>query len=266
MHQAQNYIRTKFLTGDSISPAIIDATTLSSIQRSGLASCLSEDSAAYLYSAIVSYADAMNGIRGGYYSWATVKLYYSVFYSLRSILSSDDVCLFYIGAKPYSIHVEDEGKAKKESGNTHKVIIKMYESSYQYDPIVTQQIDMQNPLAWLAEKREQCNYKNARFFEPSIPCYYNKIMNDLSVNVRVYFQDLDFLYAFDKDHAIIALPTMIIKKAIDKYSARFNMPHEDVHYLSGLFDALEGDYSAVTSEIEKLGGFESEFSTVTPIF
>ena len=52
-----------------------------------LAKCLDADAADYTFSSLVSLADALSGIRQGFFSWSTVKLYYSVFYALRAFLA-----------------------------------------------------------------------------------------------------------------------------------------------------------------------------------
>jgi hypothetical protein len=65
-----------------------------------LRNCLQDDGGNSLYSAAVSLADALRGLREGFYTWATVKLYYSVFYTARCELALRNTALFYIGGNP----------------------------------------------------------------------------------------------------------------------------------------------------------------------
>ena len=45
-----------------------------------LSDFLRDEATEYFYSAYVSICDALTGLDKGYYSWATVKLYYATFY------------------------------------------------------------------------------------------------------------------------------------------------------------------------------------------
>src|SRR5216683_5704618 len=69
-------------------------------------SILKTDAAEYFYSATISTASALLSIRMGYYTWATVKLYYSDYYLLRGMLALSKVCIFYEGSKPRTLTAE----------------------------------------------------------------------------------------------------------------------------------------------------------------
>lgn len=245
MHKSEAYIKKNFLIGDNLSAAVISTTKLDNINSQTLCNHLYHDAASYLYSAIISIGDAMHGIKNNYYSWASVKLYYSVFYAIRAILSTKKTCLFYIGTKPYSIHVSNGESARKENGTTHKVIYTIYERLYPNDPVFTQLIDMSKPLNWLMNQRENSNYKNARFLEPETPEIYKKIIINMRNNIEGYIKNENYLYTFDKDHSILSLPIHIVIEAIDAYSSLMtsHITADEATFLSSLFNEIDGAYS-----------------------
>jgi len=73
---------------------------LTHIEALHLQTLLHRDALDGYYSALVSFADALHGLQANYFSWATVKLYYALFYCLRALLSGAGVCIFYLGSAP----------------------------------------------------------------------------------------------------------------------------------------------------------------------
>ncbi|MGK7872681.1 MAG: hypothetical protein AB4426_05010 [Xenococcaceae cyanobacterium] len=76
-------------------------------------------------------------------------------------------------------------------------------------------IDELNPSCWLMDKREQVNYKELEFHDPLcieimqvIDDYVNK--KRLHELLKLYFDDENYIYCFQADHAGLALP---IKRA-----------------------------------------------------
>lgn len=70
---------------------VFDAVTSYSIS-----SALLIDARDQFFGALVSLAEAVKGLSEGYYSWGMVKLYYSVFYSIQSLLASESHGLIYL--------------------------------------------------------------------------------------------------------------------------------------------------------------------------
>jgi hypothetical protein len=99
MHKSQNYLLTSIYPS-SPSTTLIISHVLSAIEARKLQSYLKEDAVDYLYSAAVSLGDALCGVTRSLFTWATVKLYYSVFYAMRARLALKGFYLFYIGNRP----------------------------------------------------------------------------------------------------------------------------------------------------------------------
>lgn len=177
---------------------------------------LQQDARKSLYSSMVSIADAFRGIEAGYYSWGGVKLYYSVFYSIRAALALDRFCIFYIGKKPKWTRVEPgalpHNPSPRGEQTTHKVVLNLFRQKLSGVGILSQSIDAEDPFDWMVQRREEFNYKQAKFSEPGVPECFNFIARTgLRKSVLAYVEDSTSLYAFDKDHAIVAYPLEVLK-------------------------------------------------------
>ncbi|WP_368900371.1 hypothetical protein [Mixta calida] len=232
MHYGQEYIK-KHILNKVNNVKLIPSVTIGNQMASDLSSALHHDALNYLYSALISYGEALNGIAKGFYSWSTVKLYYSSFYALRSILALDNVCIFYMDSKPYTLFARTGENPAKAAGTTHKVVMAVFSKNYPSSPFVTQEIDFVPCFDWIMGEREAANYKNGKFIEPSAPNIYIKCKESLQVNLNHYLKDNNYLYCFDKDHAMLSLPIEILKVAknnlLSKSSYRFSA--SDAKYL-----------------------------------
>lgn len=149
---------------------------LSHIDAVTLADILERDAFEYFYSASISTASALSSIELGYFTWATVKLYYSDFYLLRGILALSKVCIFYEGTKPRTLIanprevVRNPGGAKR-SATTHGVVIETAKVHLSHIVAFSQDIASLHPLDWIREKREEANYGHARLPDPIAPMH-----------------------------------------------------------------------------------------------
>lgn len=245
MHKAQRYYDT-FINPAKNNPAgiALNPTTARNLELE-----LVEDAKSYLYSAVVSVGDAIQGIQREMFSWSTVKLYYAVFYALRAVLAAHKYAIIYqvVGQKstPYQLNAVSGQASVKLSGNTHKVILQQYTSIFTHAPMVTQLIGVQKPFDWMMERREEINYKNPKFLEPAAPQFFNKIA---SGNMRhlldEYINDNGANFAFDPDHAILALPIAAIQEAKTVFSVMVPptvLAKDESKYLAGLFRDQHGE-------------------------
>lgn len=248
MHRAQQYF-DNVINPAGNPPAGI---ALNPITAAMLALELAEDAKSYYYSAIVSIGDAVQGIQREMFSWSTVKLYYSVFYSLRAILAVHKCAILYhvVGQKgtPYRLLAAAGQAPTKISGNTHKVVLQQYTLQFPGAPMVTQLIGLDKPFDWMMDRREETNYKNAKFHEPAAPVFFKNIA---SGNIRqillAYIHD-NGAYAFDPDHAILALPIAAIQAAKTAFTAKIPsvaLTEDEGKYLAGLFRDKHGEMPGV---------------------
>lgn len=245
MHRAQRYFDTVINPGGNAPTGVaLNPNTANTLKIE-----LTEDAKSYLYSAVVSVGDAIQGIQREMFSWSTVKLYYAVFYALRAVLAAHDYAILYhvVGQKgtPYLLRAASGQAPKKLSGNTHKVILQQYTAHFSSAPMVTQSIGVDKPFDWMMDRREEVNYKNAKFNEPAAPIFYEKIA---SGNIRqlllAYINDNGATFAFDPDHAILALPIAAIQAAKTAFAAMIPpavFTEDDVRFLAGLFRDRHGE-------------------------
>lgn len=213
MHQAQR------LADLRLGPAIFQhgATNvaLDAPSADALRDALVVDSDSYLYSGLVTLGDALRGIESSLFTWPTVKLYYVAFYVCRAILGYHNRAVLYLGGKPFSLTCSAGQHFVKRKGSSHKVVLDLFATELASSVLMSQQIDLSSPFLWLMEKREQANYKHARFIEPETPEHFQAITRfGLRRALASYVGDSTHLYAFDPDHAVLAFPVLAIEEAI----------------------------------------------------
>jgi hypothetical protein len=213
-HRAANYLKAKFAA--RAKRAVVEAYTCKPADSVTLRPALLEDANDYYYSSCLSVVDGLRGVDVGFFTWSTVKLYYSVFYALRAIMAWNRVMVFHPeNAGPYSMTVAPGAHPEWMSGKgTHKALLGCFRRLYPTHPLLSQDIELVDGLQWLLDKREGANYVIPRFCEPGIPSHYEKIV-DLGVRkaTTAYLGPEGSLLAFDRDHSIVAFPLAVLQVA-----------------------------------------------------
>ena len=191
---------------------------LTASEAANIEQLLRVDATNYLYSACVSIGDAFQGIDRSLFTWATVKLYYSSFYLLRSLLALSGRALLYDGTKPRTLLCKPGELPVALSGagrGTHQAVISYFTRSFPNSPLLSQDILSEPPFKWLMRQREEANYTIGRFGDPRCPTNFSTIVRSgVRRSTAEYISDKTYLYAFDPDHAILALPVETLKQAI----------------------------------------------------
>jgi hypothetical protein len=220
MHRGGQFITSLISAAVGASPtraakkAAARSLFLTPAQVATLRSALHDDSQDYFYSACISIVDALRGLQCGFYSWATVKLYYSAFYSLRSLLAADRVCVFYVDSSPFSVLANAGECGTAGSGQTHAYVLERFATQNPNHRFVKQDVDAVPALDWIIEKREDANYKIPRFSEPNAPAHFGQIeLYGVRKLVSTYLADTADIYTFDKDHAMLAIPIAALVEA-----------------------------------------------------
>lgn len=213
MHQAQRLTDSRLgaaIFQNGATNVVLDTANANAIREALIA-----DSDSYLYSGLVTLGDALRGIDSSLFTWSTVKLYYVAFYVCRAILGYRNRAVLYLDGKPFSLTCAAGEHFVKRKGSSHKVVLDLFATELTSSLLVSQQIDLSSPFLWLMEKREQANYKDARFVEPETPKHFEAISRfGLRRAVASYVGDATHLYAFDPDHAVLAFPILAIEEAI----------------------------------------------------
>ena len=212
MHHAQSLVNSMGIGGGFLNHPLTaaEATTLEQVLR--------VDATNYLYSACVSIGDALQGIDRSLFTWATVKLYYSSFYLLRSLLALSGRALVYDGTKPRTLTCKP-GEIPVALGGSvrgsHQAVISYFTKSFPNSLLLSQDIVSEAPFKWLMLQREEANYGAGRFGDPRCPANFSAIVRSgVRRSTAEYIADKTFLYAFDPDHAILALPVETLKQTI----------------------------------------------------
>lgn len=210
---------------------------LNQVQAIKLETCLLSDSKDYLYSSIVSFANATHCISSSHFSWSVVSLYYSVFYACRAILAAaHKIGLFYFqkeqnsNYKPYSFDLNSNpgNPPLKESGTTHELILKLYQKKGNgptHNLLLGQEINLQSPMLWLKEQRENVNYRQVTFTEPDKPdCLISLNQYGIRKLLAKYLDDIEnatYLYTFDPNHAAISYPLLFLSETVKVLKLEF---------------------------------------------
>jgi hypothetical protein len=235
---------------------VVRSKVLTPVEAASLASGLRADAADLYYSAWVTFLDALHGINKGFYTWATVKLYYSVFYTFRASLAFGDVCAFHVDRTSFTVTARagDAPVSCTERG-THKTVMKTFERRNPGHVLVSQQIDLEDAVDWMVEKRESANYRVVRFGEPDCEAEFEHVAaNGLRRTLNAYLSETTLLYVFDPDHAIVAYPLRALQ-LVGSQLARGGIivPSEDEQsFLRGRARDQAGNLPLLITEMERL--------------
>jgi len=206
MPLADKYIAGLFLP--NVNKKDVRARVLTPVEAFNLSVALRSDAGDFYYSAWVSFLDALNGINNGFYTWATVKLYYSVFYAFRTSLALNGICTFHVSKSHYIVDAYP-GKCPSSciDHGTHKVVLKTFQRKNLAYGLLSQQIDLTDAVDWLISKRESANYGVPRFSEPECSGLFEFIADiGIRQTLNSYLAEASPLYVFDPDHAMVAYP------------------------------------------------------------
>jgi hypothetical protein len=237
--------------------AVARLRVITPLEAATLESALLADAVDLYYSAWVSFMDALRGIQARCGTWATVKLYYSTFYTLRAALALGKVCAFHVGSSSFSVKaIAGETPRSCADKGTHKTVMNTFNREYPAHSLVSQQIDLQNPLDWLVDRREAVNYRHARFSEPDFPQEFDFVIEGgLRRTLATYLADSTLLYVFDPDHAIVAYPLRALQMIGDQMLAAtipLSLSSEEQSFLKSKASDKSGNLTALVEEMKRL--------------
>ncbi|WP_346065181.1 hypothetical protein [Lacrimispora amygdalina] len=190
---------------------------------------LHEDAQDYFYSGVISFAEGIDSIYQHRYSWATVKLYYSIFYLIRASMACKDIGLLrnksmyriklLEGEKPY-------GSDKRNYNSSHEGTINHYKDIFaSSDKLLTNKIEDIDAYAWMQNVREIVNYREVSFLEPNHLSVWNifaQSVDDGSINqlLQIIEEDEDYTYCFQEEYAIVGIPIKRMLQTIADFSEK----------------------------------------------
>ena len=172
------------------------------------------DSKSYFFNGLLTFSEAVNGLKEGNYSWSIVKFYYSVYYFLRASLYINKIIfihqkgIYRLEIKPGTTPLR---KNNKQYNSDHKGTIKHYVDLFSdIDILLTNQIENLTTYEWLMDKREYVHYRIRKFSEPGD---YKCFTYYLSKNFKSNYKELiieeiedDFINCFQPETGLLAIP------------------------------------------------------------
>ena len=255
MPRADIYISGLFALGAGRTR--VRSRVLTPLEATSLSNGLRADAGDFYYSSWVSFLDALRGINMEFYTWSMVKLYDCVFYAFRASLAANDLCAFYVDRSQYLVAARAGATpASSTDRGTHKAVMKGFQRQNPGHPLVSQQIDLQDAVDWLIEKRESANYGQARYTEPGCGTEFDYVLkNGLRQAINGYLTDLSFAYVFDPDHAMIAYPLRALGMVGDQLNAGglVGVSEDEGRFLSSSARDRTGVLPALLAEMRHLG-------------
>lgn len=184
---------------------------------------IKEDALDYFYNAALSFAEGVDSIYQRRYSWATVKLYYSVFYSLRASMASKNVAILVNqGISRLKIKELERpyGTNNPKYKSTHKGTINHYIDLYSgADILLTNTIDGLNAYEWLEELRDITNYREVCFVDPHCinpwAAFDSALSSGKLTELLTQLQGDDhYIFCFQEDYASVAIPIKRLQQTV----------------------------------------------------
>ncbi|MCO7260520.1 hypothetical protein [Dickeya zeae] len=191
-----------------------------------LSNAITSDACDVFFKSALSFLEALFSLKRGHSSWAIVKLYYSIFYSLRTYLLLGGYAPIKNGkGEIYFIKCEDGSSPIRISTGSikgdHKTTIRAFTKFYPSHKLNTNTIDSINIFEWAMQCRELVNYRNSSFIEPEYG--YDAIPKTLSnaahINhlIKQYLNDEYYTYCFVREHSLLSTASVLIFEAIHKF-------------------------------------------------
>lgn len=189
-----------------------------------LAETLKEDAKDFYYNGLISFAEGIDAVFCKRFSWATVKLYYSVFYLLRATLAIHNIAVLRCSSL-YKLKIKTGEQAhamsNRKYNSTHGGTIKYYEDTVgPADKMLTNTIDGQSVYNWLMYAREIVNYRSSAFAEPdclSIWDNFASLGNDELARTLKELEDDDYIKCFQEEYAVLAIPIKLLFQTTKKF-------------------------------------------------
>ncbi len=237
---------SQVVVANSLNKSHVNLHSLNHLEASGFKLRLSQDSMGLCYSSLVSFASALQDAQKKCGSWCIVKGYYACFYAMRSLLAADGVGIAYVGRTPVEINSQPGKTFRKREGHTHEVVYNSFKEHFPRDSLVVNNIGGDEPILWLRNNRETVNYKMQRFADPSEALGVRRFARNADLRKLLVEYIHNPYYAFDPDHASIALPLAFILKARKRLATETIFGSgEQKKFLKSLMNDTNGTMSAL---------------------
>ena len=171
-----------------------------------------EDVLNFYYKSLLSFSEGVDAILRNNYTWAAIKLYYSVYFGLRTSLLCRNIVLVRAAKHLYKFKIAPGEHYDKPSDMTdHGGTIDTYVDLFQRtDFFCSNLIENKNAYFWLKECREIVNYKDSVFHDPETSAIWDDIVKNITKTgikkcLSLFIDEKD-KYCFLPEYAILAIP------------------------------------------------------------
>lgn len=196
-----------FKKGKSINETAVDSSDMLSYKQ-----YKDEDIINFYYKALLSFSEGLSAVLRDNYTWATIKLYYSVYFGLRCSLLCRDIVLVRAGNYLYKFKIAAGDKYTRPHGNNdHTATLSTYIELFQRtDFFCSNLIEEKNAYQWMEDSRNIVNYKDGVFHDPDVNAMWEKVKNDIETvginNTLTKYNIEKHVYCFSPEYAIFSIP------------------------------------------------------------
>jgi hypothetical protein len=183
---------------------------------------LRTDTMNFFYNGVLSFAEGVDAAFQKRFSWATVELYYSLYYLIRASMASKGIAMLrcktmyrlmvQIGEKPFSTN-------NKKYNTTHEGTISHYKDLFgQSDRLLSNHIEDDDVYQWMMNAREIVNYRSAAFSEPEcleIWDYFSQSIDEGNfTDILEQLENDPYVMCFQEEYAVVAIPIKRLQQTI----------------------------------------------------
>lgn len=233
-YRAQTFCETILGCNDfeeffNIPHSTIENFTLDTNDSFALSNSLQEDAKDLYFKGCQSLTESLMNFNNKLYSWAIIKAYYATFYLIKADFAIRDYalirhkCIYYLKASNGSNPITKgrNGSNRANYAGDHKSALNYYKDLFSAsDILLSQEIEGLTAYQWLMKKREQVNYQERQFSEPSRPDFLDFINQEVEAGdflnlIEEIKNDVGFILTFQTEYAPLAIPykrAMLTKK------------------------------------------------------
>ena len=196
-----------FKSGKAINQTVVDSLDVLLYDNAR-----KEDILNFYYKALLSFAEGLDAFSRKNYTWATIKLYYSVYFGLRTSLLCRSIILVRANKHLYKLkiasgEVYNKPKEMTDHGGTIHTYVDLFQRT---DFFCSNTLENMNAYFWIKNCREIVNYKDGVFHDPETIDIWDDIIEDIDKlgikKTLTHFVDERDKYCFLPEYAILAIP------------------------------------------------------------
>ena len=196
-----------FKSGKTINQTVVDPSDVLLYDNAR-----KEDILNFYYKALLSFAEGLDAFSRKNYTWATIKLYYSVYFGLRTSLLCRSIILVRANKHLYKLkiasgEVYNKPKEMTDHGGTIYTYVDLFQRT---DFFCSNTLENMNAYFWIKNCREIVNYKDGVFHDPETIDIWDDIIEDIDKlgikKTLTHFVDERDKYCFLPEYAILVIP------------------------------------------------------------